>query len=381
MRTVRRGRGRREAGSPGRSVNANPASSSNASPSAGPSPEPRTSPTRGTSSDVARTTFAARSGRSSPGPGRSGFTPSRSRERGLQALDHRDGRGVDAATDREVHAGEVPDHDERHQPRERRRPARMNLLHVAAGRRARCRRRAGTAEAAADPRRRDGAPPRRNARRTAPSIPRPRCDPAPTSRTRTPAASRSRSSGSSSGRPPRDPMPSAPQMTGQRSPILVASVFAGLSSDGTVGPMSASTAPISADRLVDVAGERGQDPHGLERAERGEPQMPESRAGLIAGGYAHRRDPRRGSLVGDRASRGHHQHAAAPLQRSHGTMRASPPCSRSTTSHHQRMRVAVLGQDRRAVHLHREGRDARRTRTARHRRTPPIRPSRRTSRT
>ncbi len=30
--------------------------------------------------------------------------------------------------------------------------------------------------------------------------------------------------------------------------------------------------------------------------------MPEGGAGLIAGGHTHGRDPRRGSLVGDRAS-------------------------------------------------------------------------------
>ena len=77
-----------------------------------------------------------------------------------------------------------------------------------------------------------------------------------------------------------------------------------------------------------------------------------SRAGLIAGRYAHRRDPRRGSLVRDRASRGHHQHAAAPLQRRTERCERLRRVPGVRGGHHQRMRVAVLGQDRRAVHLH-----------------------------
>ena len=86
-------------------------------------------------------------GRSSPGPGRPWLTPSRSRERGLQALDDRHRRGVDAAADREVHAGEVPDHDERHQPRERRTCRAHEPPRPRRRRRARCRRTAGTAAA------------------------------------------------------------------------------------------------------------------------------------------------------------------------------------------------------------------------------------------
>ena len=155
---------------------------------AGPAPMSRGRPSR-----------RARRGRRRDPAGR-GSRRHRSRERGLQALDDRDRRGVDAATRVATYTlVEVPDHDERHQPRERRRPARREpprprtpaARDDVVGEREPRRRAAGA-------RRRDGARPRRSARRTAPSIPRPRCGRAPTSRTRTPAPCRSRSSGSSS---------------------------------------------------------------------------------------------------------------------------------------------------------------------------------------
>ena len=106
------------------------------------------------------------------------------------------------------------------------------------------------------------------------------------------------------------------------------------------------------DRLADIAGEVRQDPHGLERSERGEPQMPERCARLIAGRDAHDRDTGLGGLLGDRASRGHDQHPTAALQgraERRERLRGVPGVGRA---HHERVRAAMLGQDRRAVHLH-----------------------------
>ena len=191
---------------------------------------------------------------------------------------------------------------------------------------------AGTGARAAGPPRRGGAPRRRTARRTAPSSPPPRCDRARTSTTRTRAPSRSRSSASSNGRRPREPIPSAPQMTGKRSPIFVASVFAGLSAVGTSGPISARRVRNLGDRLVTSAASGGRIPIALERSERCEPEMSERCARLEAG-----RDADRGDARCRRPRRRSFRPTSPPgrdtlARRPRGTPRASPRCSPSTRS-------------------------------------------------
>ena len=315
-----------------------------------------------------RTTFAARSrqvvaGTRQVGGSRRHDPASAAFRRSITG----DGRGVDAAArSRGSTLVRSPDHDERQQPRERRASRAQHLLARRRRRRGRCRsesgNRGGSCGSLAVVTERHHEEPLAERRRPSHDLV---VVELATSRTRTPAPSPfsfiwvfHRAAATA-------PMPSAPQMTGKRSPIQVASVFAGLSLGGTVGPelrehgRSSSPTASSTSRA-----ERGEQPHRLERAERGERQVAERRAGLIAGRAPRTvATPAAGSLVArscpPRSPTSTRQPRSQRLDERGERLRRVPGVRRG---HHQRMRAAVLGQHRRAVHLDREGRDARRTR-------------------
>ena len=130
----------------------------------------------------------------------------------------------------------------------------------------------------------------------------------------------------------------------ERSPIRVASAFAGFVGRGRPAPMLGRAASSSSTASVTSVAERRQDPHGLERPERREPEMPERGSRLEAG-----RD--RAPSATPRSAASSAMRALPTSRRARGSRGASASGTRASVSavfpeydetHDERVRAAVL---------------------------------------